>query len=297
MDTRHYSKAADFLARAQKFLIKDEARYGLMMGIAKILAENESRYGGEAPWYCTVSAPPRLMGFIKPVIYAAALRTPPHGVVLAYFSGNLELIADEMVKAVSSKYKEIPGVVGDKALADIFTKRWCSAHDVKVIKTMVQCIYKLVKVSNIPISPGKLRPATEEDKELVKKWGHGFHVDIGGEASGAPEMDIAAVIDRGWVFLWELDGQPVSMALKTRPTDKGMTVSGVYTPPELRGKGYATSCVAELSRHILQSGYRFCTLYTDLANPTSNSIYKKIGYVEAGDSVEYTFGKTEQGAA
>jgi len=79
------------------------------------------------------------------------------------------------------------------------------------------------------------------------------------------------------------------MAAKTRPTEKGMTVGGVYTPPELRGKGYATSCVAELSRHILQSGKEFCTLYTDLANPTSNSIYKKIGYTEVCDSVEYTF--------
>jgi hypothetical protein len=68
-----------------------------------------------------------------------------------------------------------------------------------------------------------------------------------------------------------------------------MTVGGVYTPPELRNRGYATSCVAELSRNILQSGKEFCTLYTDLANPTSNSIYMKIGYKPVCDSVEYAF--------
>jgi predicted GNAT family acetyltransferase len=68
-----------------------------------------------------------------------------------------------------------------------------------------------------------------------------------------------------------------------------MTVSGVYTPPELRCKGYATSCVAELSRNILQSGKKFCMLYTDLANPTSNSIYMKIGYWPVCDSVQHTF--------
>jgi predicted GNAT family acetyltransferase len=294
MKTRHYARAADFLNQAQKSLAKDEARYGLIMGIAKILAENENRYGGEAPWYCMVDAPTKLMGIIKPELYAAALRTPPHGVVLAYLSGSLDLVADALQVAVSSKYKGIPGVVGDKELTDTFAERWCTSHGVKVVNTTAQCIYKLVKVNDVQLSPGKLRIATEADKELVKKWGHGFHVDIGGEASRAPEMDIAAVIGRGWVFLWELNGQPVSMALKTRPTDKGMTVSGVYTPPELRGKGYATSCVAELSRHVLQSGYQFCTLYTDLANPTSNSIYMKIGYVEAGDSVEHTFGKPEE---
>jgi uncharacterized protein len=290
MDTRHYYKAADFLAQAQKFLAKDEARYGLIMGIAKILAENEHRYGGEAPWYCTVSAPLKPMGSMKPEMYAAALRTPPHMVVLAYFSGSLDLIVNDLVAAVSKKYKEIPGVIGDKALADVFAGRWCRSYGLKVAHTMAQRIYKLVQVNNVPLSPGQLRVATAADTELVKKWGHAFHVDIGGEISRTPEMDITAVIDRSWVFLWDLDGVPVSMALKTRPTDKGMTVSGVYTPPELRGKGYATSCVAELSRNILQNGYQFCSLYTDLANPVSNSIYKKIGYVEAGDSVEHTFG-------
>jgi uncharacterized protein len=290
METKHYSRAAGFLTHTKQYLDKDEARYGLILGIAKILAENERRYGGEPPWYCTVSAPTKLMGIMKPEIYAAALRTPPHMVVLAHFSGSLELISDVLLSAVSSQYQEIPGVVGDKPLADNFAEHWRRAHNVKIVNTMAQCIYKLIKVNDVPLAPGKLRLAGEADKELVKKWGRSFHVDIGGEASGAPEMDVAAVIDRGWVFLWEVNGTPVSMALKTRPTDKGMTVSGVYTPPELRRNGYATSCVAELSRNILQSGKKFCTLYTDLANPTSNSIYKKIGYIAVADSVEHTFG-------
>jgi predicted GNAT family acetyltransferase len=82
------------------------------------------------------------------------------------------------------------------------------------------------------------------------------------------------------------------MATKTFPTDNGMTVGGVYTPPELRGKGYATSCVAELSRNILQSGKKFCVLTTDLANPTSNSIYIKIGYKPIGDNSFYIFSDT-----
>jgi len=289
MEIKTYTNAEEFLKHTRPFLGKDEARYGLMLGIAKFLAENAGHYRGEAPWYCMVASPARCMGIYRPRVHAAVIRTPPHGAVLAYFSGNINAIANDMVTAVSGKYKEIPGEVGDKTLADAFAERWSSSHNVRIANTMAQGIYKLIKVNDVPLSPGKLRPAAEGDKELIQKWGHRFHVDIGGEASGAPEMDIAAVIDRGWVFLWELNGQPVSMALKTRPTDKGMTVSGVYTPPELRGRGYATSCVAELSRDILRSGKKFCTLYTDLANPTSNSIYMKIGYVKAGDSVEHTF--------
>jgi len=154
---------------------------------------------------------------------------------------------------------------------------------------MAQRIYRLDKVNDVPLSPGRFRPATMAEKELVLKWLHAFSIETMGGTGNVPPADITPVLELGWVFLWE-DGKPVSMALKTRPTDKGMTVGGVYTPPELRGKGYATSCVAELSRNILQSGKEFCMLYTDLSNPTSNTIYKRIGYREVCDSVQHTFG-------
>jgi uncharacterized protein len=144
-------------------------------------------------------------------------------------------------------------------------------------------------VNDVPMAPGKFRAATEADKELVKKWLYGFHIDCFGENSKVPEGDLSRRIPEGNVFLWEADGRPVSTATRVRITENGATVGGVYTPPELRGKGYATSCVAELSRWILKNGKMFCTLYTDLANPTSNSIYKKIGYVEIADSVQHEF--------
>jgi uncharacterized protein len=290
MDVKHYMKAVDFLVPAGKFLAKDEARYNLVTGLAKALVENPQRYGTEAPWFCTISADPKPMARLGSEMYAAALRTPPYLVVTAYFSGSFDLVARELASAASKKYRELPGVVGDKGLADRFAAHWCATHGVRVMHTQAQRIYKLVKVNDVPMSPGKLRVATETDKELVKKWAHFFHIDCFGENSKNPEGDPTQGIERGWVFFWEDGGKPVSMSVKARPADKGMTVGGVYTPPEFRNKGYATSCVAEVSRNILQSGKQFCTLYTDLANPTSNSIYKKIGYVEIADSAQHTFG-------
>ena len=280
MNIKQYSNAKEFLSHAGKNLARDEARYGLVLGLAKVVEHNPHRYGKEAPWFCSVEN--------GGDINAVAMRTPPHMVLLAYFSGDLRMIAETLIRAVSGKSKVIPGVVGDKELADIFARLWCEKYDVKIVDTMAQRIFRLDKVNDISLSSGKFRVATMADKELVKKWGHAFHVDIGGVERNMPQSDITPVLERGWVFLWE-DGKPVSMALKTRPTEKGMTVGGVYTPPELRRRGYATSCVAELSRNILQTDKKFCMLYTDLANPTSNSIYKKIGYKEVCDSVQYTF--------
>jgi GNAT superfamily N-acetyltransferase len=65
--------------------------------------------------------------------------------------------------------------------------------------------------------------------------------------------------------------------------------NAVYTPPELRRQGFATAYVARLSKELLDEGFAFCVLFTDLANPTSNSIYARIGYQAVGDFTLYRF--------
>jgi uncharacterized protein len=281
MEVRTYATATEFLSQAGKCLAKDEARYGLMLGLAKRLVENPHYYGKDDPWFYTVSD--------KAIFCAAAMRTPPFKVVLAYFSGDVNDIVAAIVDSISGRRAAIPGVMGGIELAGAFKDRWCQKHSVAVQKTMQERIFRLIRVNNVPLSPGRFHTATGEDTNLVRRWTHAFYLDTFGTDRNLPESDLTSNLERGEVFLWEDGGVPVSMSVKNRPTDKGMAVGYVYTPPELRGKGYATSCVAELSRHILQSGKDFCTLYTDLANPTSNSIYKKIGYKPVCDSVDYTF--------
>jgi predicted GNAT family acetyltransferase len=73
------------------------------------------------------------------------------------------------------------------------------------------------------------------------------------------------------------------MVLKTRPTRHTISISGVYTPPSLRNRGYASAAVSALTRRLLESGYRNCNLFTDLSNPTSNAIYQRIGYIPVMD--------------
>ena len=75
-------------------------------------------------------------------------------------------------------------------------------------------------------------------------------------------------------------------------TPNGIRIGPVYTPPEQRGNGYATALVAEQSAWLLAGGRRFCFLYTDLANPTSNAIYERIGYERVADAAAYIFGRS-----
>jgi predicted GNAT family acetyltransferase len=143
---------------------------------------------------------------------------------------------------------------------------------------MEQMIYRLDRVEDVPMSPGELIQAREEHLDMLVEWMLGFSeaTPQTWDREAAYQRARDRIADRS-LYLWH-DGQPVSMAWRSRPAGRGITVTGVYTPPEFRRRGYATSCVASLSRTLLAEGYQFCTLYTDLANPTSNSVYQKIGY-------------------
>jgi predicted GNAT family acetyltransferase len=95
---------------------------------------------------------------------------------------------------------------------------------------------------------------------------------------------VRRMIEHGQLFVWDDAGDIVSCAAIGRRTPHGAAVTMVYTPPEHRSCGYATSCVAELTRARLAAGDEFCCLYTDLANPISNAIYARIGYRRICDS-------------
>jgi predicted GNAT family acetyltransferase len=114
------------------------------------------------------------------------------------------------------------------------------------------------------------------------KWFMGFN---GETFDDAREEEIQAMVNRYQnddvtrsLYFWEVEGEPVSMTAATRPTMNGICVTAVYTPPDKRKRGYASACVAAVTQKCLDMGFQFCTLYTDLSNPTSNHIYQEIGY-------------------
>ena len=277
-----YPSPADFLTDTGDLLKQDEARYGLIYGIGKLTAVNPHHYGEGDPWFCSVSD--------SDGISALAWRTPPYPVGLAWHTGDPEEAVSLLIEAVRNRWGEIAGVIGHRELTDPFAERWCKTCGTSIQSTMAQRIYRLDSVNEVPSVSGRMRLATLADKDLVSEWTRAFGVEAGGPTGvNTPERDITPAIEKGIIYLWEDGRKPVSLAIKVRPTDHGMTVGLVYTPPEFRRRGYATACVASVCREILKSGYDFCTLYTDLSNPTSNSIYMKIGFKPVCDSVQYNF--------
>jgi len=91
------------------------------------------------------------------------------------------------------------------------------------------------------------------------------------------------------MYLWVVDGEPVSMVGVSGETPNGIRVAPVYTPSGLRGRGYASALTAAVTQKQLDGGKRYCFLFTDLANPTSNHIYRSIGYEPVADASDYRF--------
>jgi hypothetical protein len=149
-------------------------------------------------------------------------------------------------------------------------------------------LYELNSVELPATAQGCLRKAVPQDLERLAAWWQAASIEMGMKADPEETGKTAALrIGDGDVFVWE-DGEPVSMACKTRPTRRGISVGMVYTPPDRRSSGYATACVGELSRMLLREGRDYCALFADLDNPVSNSIYRKIGYRPVADCLEYT---------
>lgn len=281
MEVQFLSSPKDFLSIAADQLASNEARYGLIQGISSRLIDSPYAFGKTNPWFCVVSE--------GNVVHAVALRTPPYNVVIAHFSEDPAAIASILVESITNHNNVIPGVSGDKAITDQFAQLWSADHKTKIIGIMAERIYVLRKVRPFKCSPGKLRVASDKDIDLVKNWAHSFHQEVFSPTSpDMPESDPVPSIKSGKFYVWE-NRTPVSIAASVRPTKHGIAIAYVYTPPELRRQGYATSCVASLCQKLLDTGYEFCTLFADLANPTSNAIYKSIGFEELCDSVLYSF--------
>jgi len=187
----------------------------------------------------------------------------------------------------------IPGVVGPKNDVDVFNTEWIKLG-YKSQLGMAQKIYKIEQVI-LPKVSGELRLAGHDEVDLIAQW----LVDFGNESLPPPERKSFAerkphaerAIKNNFAYVWVHDGKPVSMAHIGRPTENGISVSAVFTPKNSRRSGFASAVVAHLSQKMLDEGKKFCVLYTDISNPTSNKIYQNVGYREAAESKHYLFSK------
>lgn len=277
--TTHIDAQA-FLNHTQAALESNEAANGLMLGICARLALYPER----------ITTPPCLKTIDdEHGLVLAAIQTPPYNLVVYGHRGDLDEGARALAADLVREEWQIPGVLGPSEMARLVAARLGEATGRGYRLERREQVYELRQVQTPVPTHGQLRVATESDAPLVSRWWYEFHLDIFGQAD-AEDTGRAAKqrIADGDVYVWDV-GEPVSLAAKTRPTTKGISVGPVYTPPERRQRGYATACVSELSRLLLTAGREFCALFVDVANPVAARVYQRIGYRPLCDYDEYTF--------
>lgn len=280
MEFLRYHDPAAFYARTEPFLVRDEACNNLLLGIGAGLVRNPERFE-HPPYLAAVEA--------DGDVVAVALRTPPHRLVLSRVAARdaLPLLAE----LVREEYPTLPGVLAPAEIVEDFARAWRRVSGQPYRKGVAERIYRVQQVRPVSGVPGELRRATPADRGLLLEWYAAFHAEaVGPVEPGGLErsLDDRMSTDPGGLYVWH-DGRSVSMAGASGPTPTGIRIGPVYTPPEHRGRGYASACVAALSELMLRSGRRFCFLFTDLSNPTSNRIYRAVGYEPVCDVDEYEF--------
>ena len=284
MEVLTFDDPRRWLVAVEPFLLEHEARHDLALGIADTLIRHPEVFPTKHLW--SVVRAGRVVG--------AALQTSPHNLALARpaDAAVLSVLAD----AIHGDAVHLPGVVAADPECGRFAEAWSRLTGAVVRRVMGQGVYELREVRSIPAAPGASRKADRaEDLELILTWLGAFDDEV-----VPPEISAdvderrrrAATVfasDVGGFWLWEDHGRPVAMTGVGSFTRNGARIGPVYTPPEARGHGYATSLVADVSRQQLTGGRSFCFLHTDLANPTSNAIYRRIGYEHVCDSAVLAF--------
>lgn len=282
MEFVQYENAERFAEVAEPIIEENEDVFSLFFGILQAI--KAGKY--ENPFMAAVMEGEEVLALLQ--------MTPPHplNLVLVDESRKDETI-DFIIRELQGDSIAVPSVISLKEWALTFANTWEEQTGETQKLLMDQGLYRLDEVEEmLDMSPGSWRFATDADAPLIEKWFALFEEDTNLDRTPLEiiKNKVATFLDAQEVFLWEDEGKVVSMMKKSRPTRNSVTVSLVFTPKEERKKGYARTMVAQGSKELLND-YEFCVLYTDMLNPTSNKIYKEIGYKHIADSIHIGFEK------
>jgi predicted GNAT family acetyltransferase len=302
----------EFLVEAGPFLHAEPARNTVILSVTKNLVVKAAagrRSGPQAARSMPRAAASRsrlprddepLYGWWRPrpgedtggsAICGAFMHTPGFPAFLTSMSSGA---AVELAAMLAATRRRLPGVNAETQAAEAFADAWRDRTGDAATVFRRMRLHRLAELVRPDPGPeGNSRVADERDRSLLTEWFGAFALEVGDDY---PQDHAVAVDDRlgyGGLTVWEASGAPVSVAGITRPVDGMVRVGPVYTPLPLRGRGYAGGATVAISQAALDAGAAEVVLYTDLANPTSNALYKRLGYRPVEDRVILSFAPQE----
>jgi ribosomal protein S18 acetylase RimI-like enzyme len=273
----------DFMAMAGDYLKTDPVRNTVALTVLAALQESgPAVYGNAAPlfaWHRPAGAGSVNTGIDSTGIDGAALQTPPLPLLIAGFPAGA---AADLIRLLSAD--KPAGASAPEPEAQELAAAWTA---VTGGGTAVHTRMRLFRLAGLrapdPLPPGAARVAGQADLDLLVDWTAAFCAETGSGAEGA--RSVADKLSYGGLMIWAVAGHPVAMASLTRHVEGVCRVGSVYTPPQHRKSGYGGAITTAVSQRALEDGAAEVVLYTDLANPTSNALYQRLGYRPVGDRI------------
>lgn len=271
---------AEYLTTAGDFLRSRAAENTVQLAATEtVRVRGPAAFGDEAPLFGWWAAP-------GGSVTAAFMHTPPFGVTLTPAPADA---AAALAETFAARGRFPAWVMADTTTAPSFAAAWERYTGQPARVGRRSRLYRLGRLlPPDPAPPGRARVATAADSGLLLDWLEAFGREADGHGGPDLQRTVADRLSYGGLTLWE-SGGPVSMAGMTRAVAGQARVGPVYTPPERRGKGFGGAVTAAVSQAAKDAGVGEVLLYTDLANPTSNALYQRLGYEPVSDSVQLLF--------
>ena len=260
-----------FVAAADGYLRGDPVRNTVPLSVlAGLLASGPAAYGDDPPQFGWHESGGRTDG--------AVLRTPPHPLLVAGFPAGA---AAGLLSQLATPPDAANMLDRD---ADEFSAAWARVTSGRTAVHHQMALFRLADLR--PPSPapaGTARAPAEGDVDLLAAWTGAFGAETGATV-GDPARAVGEWLSYGGMLLWD-DNGPAAMAVLSRTVAGVCRVGTVYTPPSRRQRGYGGAITNAISQQALDAGAAGVVLYTDLANPTSNALYERLGYRRTGGRV------------
>jgi GNAT superfamily N-acetyltransferase len=268
----------EFLSEAGEFLRSERARNTVALTVTEAMRADPTLYS--SPLFGWLPGDTGLSG--------AFMQTPPFP---AFLTAMTEAAAVALADQLAAVRADLPGINAEEAAAWAFAGVWRERTGKNATVQRRSRLFRLGELTwPSPMPDGTSRLATTADRDLLLAWMGAFDSDIGDR----PAQDHGRAIDSrlayGGFTIWEVGGVPVSVAGVTRSVGGMIRVGPVYTPPEQRGRGYGGAATSAVSEAAVNQGIAEVLLYTDLANPTSNALYQRLGYQPVEDRIVLGFG-------
>jgi GNAT superfamily N-acetyltransferase len=280
MRARLHDGAAAFSAAADPFFRSDPFSANVAAVVAARVAATAPTGSEDRLWATVVDDQDKVRG--------VAMHTAPHRLFVSRMPPEA---AAALVDTLADADRDLPGVNGACDSTAAFADAWSARTGQTSTVITAMRMYRLGQLRRPPSVPGGAAiAAAPDDVALVAEWAAAFHDEA---TRDAPVEDWSSVAERliaaEQIHLWRDRGRPVSLAGVSPPAAGVARVAPVYTPAPERRHGYGTAVTVEATAAAIAAGAEHVVLYTDLSNPTSNSIYQSIGFRPDHDADERRF--------